>query len=181
MANHTTRPTPREQIFLEHRRQQVAARYLRGEYQSQIAADLHLSQQQISIDLKVIRAQWLASTLRDFDALKAEQLAKIDQIEIEAWSAWERSKQPREITVTEATEGRQAGRKATVRREGQAGDPRFLERIQKCIDQRCQILGIGAMQEALKNAGLGLAALLDEARVHTAFPAPLPLPPMAQA
>lgn len=164
------------------RRQQVAARYIRGEYQSQIARDLGLSQMQISLDLKAIKAEWLQSTLRDFDALKGEQLAKVDEIERAAWEGWQRSLLPREVTVTEASEGARPGRKATMRKEGQGGDPRFLQVIQKAIDQRCQILGIGAMQDALKNAGLGLAALLDEARQQPLTPTlAAPTPPMVQA
>lgn len=129
------------------RRQLVAARYLRGEYQSQIAQDLGLTQAQISYDLTAIRAEWLKSSIRDFDALKSEQLAKIDQIEIESWQAWERSKAVREITVTEATEGARPGRKAVMRKEAQVGDPRFLERILKCVEQRCQLLGLNAPQK----------------------------------
>lgn len=129
------------------RRQQVAARYLRGEYQSQIAYDLGLTQAQISLDLKAIRAEWLKSSLRDFDALKSEQLAKIDAAEAEAWAAWERSKIVREITVTEATDGALPSRKATMRKEAQVGDPRFLERILKCVEQRCALLGLNAPQK----------------------------------
>ena len=139
---------------LLQRRQEVAQRYLRGEQQYDIGRALGVSQAQISLDLKVVRELWLASTLRNFDALKSEQLAKIDQIEIAAWQGWERSLQPREVSLTEATEGgeilgddgkprpKAPSRKASVRREGQAGDPRFLERVQKCIDQRCTILGL---------------------------------------
>lgn len=163
------------------RRQQVAARYIRGEYQSTIARDLGLTQAQISYDLKAIRAEWLQSTLRDFDALKGEQLAKVDAVETEAWAAWERSKQAREVTITEASEGTRPGRKATMRKEGQAGDPRFLAEIGKCVDRRCAILGIGAREEALKTAGLGLAALLDEARQQPLMPTLAPMRPMAQA
>lgn len=126
------------------RRQEVAQRYLRGEHQYDIGRALGVTQQQISMDLKAVRAAWLASAIRDFDALKSEQLAKVDAVEVEAWAAWERSKQPREVTVTEQTEGQSASRKASVRREGQAGDPRFLERIQKCIEQRADLLGLNA-------------------------------------
>ena len=126
------------------RRQEVAGLYLRGAQQYDIARQLGVSQQQISFDLKAVREMWLASAVRDFDALKAEQLAKIDHVEAEAWGAWVRSQQPREVTLTERTEGEKASHKASVRREGQAGDPRFLERVQKCIDQRCEILGLNA-------------------------------------
>lgn len=163
-------------IRVAARRRQVAARYLRGEYQSQIAQDLGLTQAMISMDLKAIRAEWLRSSLRDFDAVKSEQLAKIDQVEMAAWEGWHRSLAPREITITEATEGERMGRKATIRKEQQIGDPRFLAEIGKCVDRRCSILGIGAQQDALKSLGLGLAGLLEEARQWHAAPPLLPQP-----
>ena len=147
-------PSTRNQSQMLARREQVATRYLRGEQQYTIARAVGVSQSQISHDLKALRDLWLASSLRDFDALKAEQLAKIDAVEVEAWGAWLRSQQPREVSLTEQTEGgevvgvdgtsqpKRPTRKASMRREGQSGDPRFLAVIQKCIDQRCVILGL---------------------------------------
>ena len=176
--------TSAQLVAAEQRRQQIAARYVRGEYQAAIARTLGVSQQRISQDLATIRAQWLASALRDFDALKSEQLAKIDAVEVAAWTAWDRSQQPREVSLTEQTEGgevvsadgtsqpRRPTRKASMRREGQSGDPRFLAVIQKCIDQRCVILGlesplrISIDQAAAKVAdelGLTKAEVLAEA------------------
>lgn len=168
-------------IAREHRHRQVAALYLQGKWQTEIAQLVGISQQQVSYDLKLLQKRWYQESIADIDQRKAIELQRIDKIECECWEAYERSKQPREVTVTEATKGPYATRKATRRLEGQVGDPRFLERIQKCIDQRCQILGIGAMQEAMKNAGLGLAALLDEARQQTMLPTTPLSPPIAQA
>ena len=96
-------PTRTPDQILAHR-EQIAARYLRGEYQVEIAAALGISQQQLSYDLKAIRAAWLASAVRDFDALKAQELAKIDAVEREYWLAWERSKKDKEISVQEGGE-----------------------------------------------------------------------------
>jgi hypothetical protein len=174
------------------RRQVVARLYLQGQMQSAISRAVGVSQGQVSYDLTAIRAAWLASLVRNFDEAKAKELAKLDLLEHEAWSAWMRSQQPREMTLTEATEGGEVlapdgtlrpkppTRKASVRREGQAGDPRFLERIQKCIDQRCAILGLGEEQAALKAASLGLATLLDQARQARGLASPA-APPLAQA
>ena len=177
-------PSTRNHSLMLARRQEVGARYLRGEYQSAIAQAVGVSQAQISMDLKAMRDLWLASSLRDFDALKSEQLAKIDAVEVEAWAAWLRSQQPREVSITEQTEGgevvgtdgtsqpKRPTRKASMRREGQSGDPRFLAVIQKCIDQRCVILGlesplrISIDQAAAKVAdelGLTKEAVLAEA------------------
>jgi hypothetical protein len=147
-----------------HRRQDVAQRYLRGEHQHEISRAVGVTQQQISLDLKAIRAEWLQSAIRDFDEAKSEQLAKIDLTEAEAWAAWERSKQPREVTLTEQTEGERGSRKASVRREGRAGDPRFLERVQKCIEQRCTILGFGTpAASTVVNLQVNIKTTLQEA------------------
>lgn len=176
------------------RREHIASLYLQGRSQASIAKELQVTQQQISYDLKQLHKAWQASALVDIHARKAIELQKIDAIERAAWEGWERSIPPREITITEAAEGgeiilgdgtkvpKAPTRKASVRRENQAGDPRFLERIQKCIDQRCAILGIGEAQQAMKQAGEGLAALLDEARAQTVLPPAASMaPPMAEA
>jgi hypothetical protein len=154
-----------KQEVVNNRRQQVAELYVKGRYQAEIGQLLGVTQQQVSLDLKAIQRAWLASSIRDFDLIKAEQLAKIDAVELAAWGAWERSCQQREITVQEVTEGHGEDRakKVSIRRENQVGDPRFLERIQKCIDQRCDILGISTSTEAAKALGTGLAALLAQA------------------
>jgi hypothetical protein len=168
---------PRPRLVVIERRHRVAALYLQGEHQYAIAARVGVSQQQVSFDLKAMRLQWLAATLRDFDAAKAEELARIDAIEVEAWQAWARSKEPREVTTTEGIEGgagagQRISRKAIVRREEQCGDPRFLERIQKCIEQRCTILGLNPPQKVAPTTPdgtqpwegtTGLATLLEAA------------------
>lgn len=126
---------------LLQRRQEIAAAYLRGEYQTDIAERFGVSQQQISKDLAAIRAAWLASAVRDFDALKAQELAKIDAVEREYWLAWERSKKDKE---TEYREDSSKGFKSGKRREGQAGNPAFLAGVLTCIERRCAILGLDA-------------------------------------
>lgn len=109
--------------------------------QGEIARSFDVSQQQISQDLKAIRAAWLASAVRDFDAAKAHELAKIDEVERQAWQAWARSQEDKEV---EFDESGPKGHRSGSRREGQVGAPAFLELVLKCIDKRCQILGLDA-------------------------------------
>jgi hypothetical protein len=141
--------TQNETTILE-RRQQVAAAYLRGEYQTDIAARFGISQQQVSLDLKAIRAAWLNAAVRDFDAAKAQELAKIDTVEREYWLAWERSKQNKEVTIQESDgtydeKTRQPRiKKASLRKEGQSGNPAYLAGVLTCIERRCAILGLDA-------------------------------------
>jgi transcriptional regulator with XRE-family HTH domain len=132
---------PRVDTEVLARREDVARRYLQGQTQSEIAGVFGVSQAQISKDLAAIRAAWLASAVRDFDAAKAQELAKIDTVEREYWLAWERSKKDKE---TEYSEDSSKGFKSGKRREGQAGNPAFLAGVLTCIERRCAILGLDA-------------------------------------
>lgn len=125
------------------RQQEVAERYLRGEYQSAIAQSLGVDTATISRDLATIRSQWLGAAIRDFDAAKAQELAKIDEVERAAWAAWERSTKDKEVAVQEAGADKKL-KKATLRKEGQSGNPAFLSTILTCIERRCAILGLDA-------------------------------------
>jgi len=165
-------PMHKREVF-NRRRSQVAEFYLAGKHQHEIAQLVGVTQQQVSLDLKAVQREWLQSSIRDFDAVKSEQLAKIDRIEREAWQAWERSFQQREITVQEVTESDHRINKVSIRREQQGGDARFLQIIQKCIDQRCDLLGLSTSTEAAKALGTGLAALLTQA--HGPEPSAAPM------
>src|SRR5687767_9302737 len=99
-------------------RAEIASLYLKGWTQSDIGAKLGLSRQQIGYDLNAVREEWLRSAVMDFDAKKAEQLAKIDRLEREYWDAWQDSKKARECSVTEQTTGGDTDRlKASLRKE----------------------------------------------------------------
>lgn len=135
------------------RRARVAQLHRQGLYQYEIAADVGVSESQITLDLKAIREEWKDSAIRDFDAAKAVELAKIDGLEREHWLAWEKSK-------TDYTK-RSVKRKNVLSPEGDAipgttaeerkkekiisfGDPRFLAGVMDCIKKRCDILGLNA-------------------------------------
>ena len=171
------RPSRRAAIH-EQRRETIAGLYLRGAYQSAIARQVGVSQQQVSYDLNVIRKQWLASTLRDFDAAKALELAKIDEAERAYWAGWERSCQQREVTLTKRTTGQAPRDEASIRRETPVGDPRFLDGVMRCIAQRCDLLGLSTATDATKVLAGSLAGLLEQARAQV--PGPL-APPLAEA
>ena len=123
----------------------IASLYLRRQSLSSIAERLGLSRPQISHDLKKIQQRWRDASLRDFDEHKAEELAKIDDLECEYWSAWRESKSQRRLFRTKRRKGSDRDFKDTsVERENQCGDPRFLQGVERCIEQRCKILGLYA-------------------------------------
>jgi len=125
---------------------ELARRYLRGEHQADIAADLGVSQATISIDLKTLQRRWQESALVDIDEAKARELARVDNLEWEYWNAWERSCSERKVASAEVRAGDVQGKphKSSVRKEQRDGNPAFLRGIEWCIDKRCRILGLDA-------------------------------------
>lgn len=73
------------------RRTKVAKLYLLGKTQYEIAKEVRCSQGTVGNDLAALREEWLASALLDFGEAKARELARIDNLEAEAWDAWYRS------------------------------------------------------------------------------------------
>lgn len=133
--------TPREDLQIEKRRQQVAELYLQGWTQSAIACELAVSQPTISADLKAVRREWRDSRIRDFDEAVGTELKKIERIEREAWAAWARSQQPSESTRIVQGDGSKHVEKSVHQ---QVGNPRFLEQIHKTSAARRALLGLDA-------------------------------------
>jgi hypothetical protein len=149
-------------------RKKIARGYLEGKSQLEIAKDVGCTIQNISYHLGKIREEWLKTLVSDFDERKAKEVAKIDNLEEEAWAAFTRSCQNAETLQTEQDEvvvkirgedGLPTGETivepgpVTTKRtsRGQAGDPRFLDKIAWCIDMRCKIFGIYKEQGATIN------------------------------
>jgi hypothetical protein len=136
MPANTRTPLERERDLRE-----TAALYLRGLTQYEIGQRLNVSRQQIGYDLKVLQRRWQESALGDFNAKKAAELAKMDELERTYWEAWERSCQAREVTTQEKTQAREgqaedARLKAGVRKEQRDGNPEFLRGVERCIEMR---------------------------------------------
>lgn len=128
-----------EALAILERRKRVAARYIRGETQWEIARAFEVDQKTVSNDLKAIRAEWLASAVQDMDAIKARELARVDECEAQAWKAWTKSQENAEVL-----RARMRGQQSETEKvsKGQAGDPRFLDVVLKCVEKRCLILGV---------------------------------------
>jgi hypothetical protein len=132
------------------RRMEVSKRYLAGVYMADIAAELGVDTSTVSRDLAKLRAEWLKTSISNIDQKKADELARLDRLEMEYWDAWERSKQDAETTTLEKMgvmkdeAGMVLGTKVkqVKRIEGQTGNPAFLAGVLACIAKRCQILGL---------------------------------------
>ena len=125
------------------RQKDVAALYLRGVPQMEIAAQVGISQPTVSRYLKDIFQMWKDSAIRDFDEARELELQKINNLEVEYWNAWERSKETRQIKTKERTQ-KLGGTfdKLSVKEEETTGDPRFLAGVMRCIAKRCELQGL---------------------------------------
>lgn len=133
----------------DSRRLRVSALYLEGKRQWEIAAACSVNQGTICRDLAAIRAEWLESSVMNFNERQAQELAKLDNLERTYWTAWERSCQDAEVLLAKSvkegggSEGEPASERTETskRIEGQSGNERFLAGVARCIELRCKILG----------------------------------------
>lgn len=161
----------RTPIQIERDRRDIARLYLQGKLQSEIAEyinsdenrDYTITQQMVSYDLKRVQESWQKSSLLDMNELKARELAKIDNLELEYWAAWKRSQEDAE-EVKEVILDEIGMMPVERKRKGQAGDPRFLQGVQWCIERRCKILGIDA-PEQVKHSGS--ISIINNSNINT--------------
>jgi hypothetical protein len=137
--------TKRTPAQIDADRVEIARRYLRGETQAAIAVVLRTTRQMVGYDLAAVIVQWRASSLRDITQAKAEELARINHLEVTYWQAWEDSREDKEIaTQKQSGAGDATKKEVSLRKEGQAGSPAFLAGVQWCIERRCHLLGLDA-------------------------------------
>ncbi len=135
-----------DKFRIAERRTTVASLYLRGKFQAEIAKEVNVDRGTVSRDLKAVEAEWVKSGVTDLNTAKARELAKNDEVERQAWAAWERS--CRDLETMEVTGTSQGGKsrpeKVKKVTKGRPGDPRFLDIVLDCVKQRREILGLDA-------------------------------------
>ena len=100
-----------------------------------------LSRRMISYDVQKMLKRWRDKAVGDVGVRKAEELARIDRLETEYWEAWDRSKES-----SKTVQAKKGGESQTVIQtvKDSDGDPRYLQGVQWCIEQRCKIIGLYA-------------------------------------
>lgn len=126
-----------------------------------------------SIGIKKINAlinKEIAAWIRDkndlIENLKAQELAKINRLEFEYWEAWQRSCKETTAKTTEKVVADQKVEIAAKKpkfdiskiselKKSNSGDARFLDGIQWCVEMRCKLLGLDAMQKPPSDSDSG--------------------------
>jgi len=108
-----------------------------------------LSRKTIVKDLEEAQIIWRDLVAKRVGEVKAQELARIDLIEAEAWAEWARSKEDAEETLTENVKGESGSKvKVSVRKRGRLGANEFLRTVQWCVEMRLKIHGVfQAMEE----------------------------------
>lgn len=143
----------RSQFQREADYERITSLYLRGWRQADIAAELGLTQQQVSYDLRTIQKRWRESTTMNLDEAKQKELSRIDELERDFWTAWESSKTERtkarqETDGTKDRSGKPIVKKSSMEKEQRDGNPAFLQGVLSCIDRRCKLLGLDAPEKS---------------------------------
>lgn len=162
----------RKRIEIEQRQVAIAKLFLAGKTQVEIGAALGISQPVVSRNLTRLRETWLALSLRDFDERKAEELAKINEVERNAWEQFEASKaDSRESSQCTDADGKP--KETRNKRKTQTANARYLETVLDCIDRRVRLLGLDAPLKVAKTdmAGRDLDPAERAARLMAAFTA----------
>lgn len=139
-------------IEIARRRALVAEMYIRKMYQHDIAAELGVTRRTIINDLQALQKEWQESAAVNIAESKAEQLAKIDELERQAWDAWEQSKGERKISRIRGAPGKADDSKPnilekTVTTEERTGNIVYWNAVLDCIKERCKILGLNAPEQ----------------------------------
>lgn len=171
-------------------RMKIARAYVEGNTQEEIAKKMDMSIASVSKHLSAIRIYWLAIMAADFDQVKSEQLAKIDRLERTAWRAWRRSTRPiatRHVQVErnraveykrnekgEVDKTKAPTVKMVVSKEiddtterTNAGDPRFLQIVDNCIERRLKLMGL-LDERNTTNVYVDFGSLLQQKREEIA-------------
>lgn len=170
----------RQFISTEERRTYVVRAYLLGKNQLDLAEECGVTQQQISLDMAAIRQEWKEARIRDYEALKDQEDQVLLAVRAAAWDGWERSLKAQKTRTRQRTSGKtllgydgqviksEPTSTTTAKREERVGDPRFLERIQKSIDQRCALFGLLAPVEVTETVKVTVEERTREANERLA-------------
>jgi hypothetical protein len=140
-------------VVILDRRRRVVALYLQGKSQAEIARELGVAISTVCKDLHAIQAEWRESTLTDFNAARAKELAAIDALERVHWEAWNQSRGDVEVmTARTGTNNHGPYDERQLRTHKSAGNPAHLAGVHACIEKRSKIMGFYA-PEKLEHSG----------------------------
>lgn len=146
-------PDDQSRAALQERLHRVARLYLHGKTQQEIAEEVGVHRRTIIRDMKRIRKIWQRSAAKSYQSHVDHQLARLDEIERNAWLGWERSLGDAfEWLDEETTSAEGGGTRSQKKRKQMLGNASFLKIAADAVQQRSQLLGL--MDEDARNAAI---------------------------
>lgn len=121
-------PNPKKKDLIAKRRQLIAKYRVAGMNQDQIKEILEtkhgivINRSTVSTDLKALRKTWTEEAKADINGIQAEAMIKLDQLELEAWSLFNKAKK----------DGKAGGNSSGY----------WHSQLLKTIEQRSKLLGL---------------------------------------
>ena len=115
---------------------------LKGWTQTRIAEYLEISQPQVAYDIKKIKKRWAENVNANLHLERKMALRRLELIEREAWSAWERSQSPEITEMAERVSSGIDSEKVSKKSVSKVGDASFLTKILDASKERHSILGL---------------------------------------
>jgi len=131
-------------------RKKISDLYLEGESQYAIAQKLNLSQSQVSVELSLVRKQWVEETNIQIDEVKAEKLKELEWAKQEFRKAWEKSKRIKKVSTKRGRFGSAVAAGVTgsptpttfeLLEEEELGDKKYMDGFLQCISEELKITG----------------------------------------
>ncbi len=134
----------RSPVQREQDKATIARMILQGKTHQDIANFLELDRSMVSREIKLIRNEWKASSLRDFDESRGEKIAELELIKAELWQSWQESKQQKESTLKEQINSLEGDKriKVATRNQSATGDVAYLSGVVNCIKEQSKLLGL---------------------------------------
>jgi len=123
-------------------KQAIAQHYLQGVSLKAMSEQLNVGYATVKNHLASLREEWKQKALFDFNLAKAEQLARIDEIERVSWENFHRSVDGSTSTTTIRSD--KSASKMKTKTKPSVSDAKWLDKIQWCVEQRAKILGLYA-------------------------------------
>lgn len=145
----------------EDLRNRIAELYLRGYGIGRMAAEISRTAEYsvtaptVSAHLKAVLKTWFDNRIKDVDQRINTELLRLNEVEYEAWQAWQRSckAKTKKSTKRKGTpyikqeDGKEYVKQGSVtnmeQTEETPGDPRFLDLITRCVEARLNWLTKG--------------------------------------
>lgn len=108
--------------------------------------EYRLTESMVYYDIQQLLIAWKRDQLESIDQYVTAELQKLDKMEVEAWNAWELSKQKKTKNKTKKAGKGLMGRQIMTEKatETTSGNPRYLDLLLNIQQRRAKMLGFDA-------------------------------------